>query len=73
VGNAYRMFFGMPEEDRPLAGPSSRCKNNIEIDLRNVVRGCGLDSFGSGWGPLACSCEHGNELSDYMKGEKYLD
>jgi len=23
---------------------------------------CGLDSSGSGWGPVAVSCEHYNEL-----------
>jgi hypothetical protein len=31
------------------------------------VRGCGLDSFGSGYGPVADPCEHGNELSGSTK------
>jgi hypothetical protein len=53
VGNAYRILFGMPEEKRPLGRPSDRCKNNIEMDLRNTVRGCGLGSFGSERGPFA--------------------
>jgi hypothetical protein len=29
----------------------------------NGVGGCGLDSFGTGQGQVASSCEHGNEPS----------
>jgi hypothetical protein len=31
------------------------------------VRRCGLDSSGLGQGPVAGSCEHGNEPSDPIK------
>jgi len=33
------------------------------------VRNCGLDSSGSGYGPVAYSCEHGNEPSGSIKVE----
>jgi hypothetical protein len=36
------------------------------------MEGCGLDESGSGMGPVAGSCEHGNEASGYIKGE-FLD
>jgi hypothetical protein len=32
-----------------------------------------LDSSGSGYGPEADSCEHGNELSGSIKGGEFLD
>jgi hypothetical protein len=33
--------------------------------------GCGLDSSGSGKGPVARSCEHGNEPSGSVKVEGF--
>jgi len=30
------------------------------------VRSCGLDASGSGYGPMAASCEHGTETSGYI-------
>jgi hypothetical protein len=33
----------------------------------------GLDASGSGYGPVAGSCEHGNEHSVSIKGEESLD
>jgi hypothetical protein len=33
----------------------------------------GLDSYGSGWGPVVDFCEHGNEPSSSIKGEKFLE
>jgi hypothetical protein len=37
------------------------------------VARCGLDSSDSGQGPVAGSCEHGNEPSGSIKGGKFLD
>jgi hypothetical protein len=34
---------------------------------------CGLDSSGSGSGPLAGSCEHGNEASVSIKGGEFVE
>jgi hypothetical protein len=36
------------------------------------VRSCGLDASGSGWGPVAGCCEHGNEPSGSIKGGEFL-
>jgi hypothetical protein len=32
-----------------------------------------MDSGGSGQGPVEGFCEHGNELSDSIKGVKFID
>jgi hypothetical protein len=37
------------------------------------VSRCGLDSSGSGEGPVAGSCEHGNEPSGSIKGGEFFD
>jgi hypothetical protein len=34
---------------------------------------CGLNSSGRGEGPVAGSCEHGNEPSGSTKGGEFLD
>jgi hypothetical protein len=36
------------------------------------VERCGLDASGSGWGMVAGSCEHGNELSGSINGRELL-
>jgi len=35
------------------------------------MRGCGLDAYGSGEGPVAGSCEHRNEPSGSIKVWKF--
>jgi hypothetical protein len=37
------------------------------------VAECGLNSSGSGQGPVAGCCEHGNELPGSIKGGEFLD
>jgi len=34
---------------------------------------CGLDTFGSGQGPVAGTSEHGNDPSGSIKGGEFLD
>jgi hypothetical protein len=51
-----------PEGKRPPLISRCRCKNNIVNDIKNVVGICVLDSFGWGYGPLACFSENGNEI-----------
>jgi len=34
---------------------------------------CGLDASGSGWGPVAGSCEHGNEPSGSIEGGEFVN
>jgi hypothetical protein len=49
-GNAYSILVGKPEGKRPLVRPRCRFEDNIR-----------LDSSGSGQGPVADTCEYGNE------------
>jgi hypothetical protein len=37
------------------------------------VRSFGLNSSGSGWGPVVGSCEHGNEPLGFLKAADFLD
>jgi len=45
----------------------------LEFKYVTEIFRCGLDSSGSEWGPVAGSCEHGNEASGYIKGGEILD
>jgi hypothetical protein len=36
------------------------------------VGSCGLDASGSGYGPVAGSCEHGNGPSSFIKDGYFL-
>jgi hypothetical protein len=45
-----------------LGRPRRRCVDNIKMDLGEIGWG-GLDWYGSGWGPVEGSCEHGSEPS----------
>jgi hypothetical protein len=51
------------EGKKPLGRPRRRCEDGIRIDLKEIGWGCGVDSIGSGQGPVAGSCEHGDETS----------
>ena len=37
----HRVLVGKPEGNRPLGRPRRRWEDNIEMDLREVVGGCG--------------------------------
>jgi len=37
------------------------------------VRRCGLDSYGSGQGPVAGCCEHGNERLGRITSWEFID
>jgi hypothetical protein len=67
IRNAYNILDGKPEGKRPLGRLRHRWKDNIRMDLRET--GCGLDSPGSGWGPVDLgSIKHRKfleKLSDY--------
>jgi hypothetical protein len=41
--------------------------------FKNMVRGCVLESSGSGYGPVVESCEHSHEPSGCIKGVEFLD
>jgi hypothetical protein len=67
-GNA-QVLVGNTGGKRPL-GRQWRAWIILKMDLyRNRIGGCGMNSFGSEWGPVAGSCKHGNEPSDSIKWE----
>jgi hypothetical protein len=66
----YKVLMGKPEGKRPLGRPRRRWENGIRMDLREIGLGvCGLDSTGSGQGPLAGCCECGDEPSGFCSTE----
>jgi hypothetical protein len=58
-------FGGKARRKKPLERPRRRWEDGIIMDLKEIGwgRGCGMDSPGSGWGPLAGCCECGDEPS----------
>jgi uncharacterized protein with NAD-binding domain and iron-sulfur cluster len=48
---------------------SRRSEDNIKIDLKNRVRGYGLDLSE----PVTSSCERGNEYFDSMKQYNFME
>jgi hypothetical protein len=60
----YEVLEGKPEGKRPLGRPRRRWGDGIRMDLRGIGLGvCGLDSTGSGQGPVVGCCECGDEPS----------
>jgi hypothetical protein len=59
----YKVLVAKPEGKRPLGRPRRRWEDVIIMDLREIGCGCGLDSTGSGQGPVAGCCECGDEPS----------
>jgi len=55
-------LVGKPEKTRSLRRTMRRWEDNIKMDLHEVEWGHGLDLSGLGWGQVAGSCEHGNEV-----------
>jgi hypothetical protein len=70
---AYRVLAAKPESRRPLGRHRNRWENNIEMYLREVGRGHGLDRSGSGQRQMASCCECGNEPSVSIKYGEYFE
>jgi hypothetical protein len=70
--NAYKILIGNPQGKRPLGGSGNRWDLILKWILRNSVGWCGFGSSGSGQGPVAGSCEHGNEPSGSIKAWSFL-
>jgi hypothetical protein len=56
VENTCTILTDKREEKRSLGKPPSE----------NTTRECGLDSSGSGYGPVASSCEHRDDFTYYL-------
>jgi hypothetical protein len=57
--NVNKVLMGKPEGNRPLGRPKSRWDQNGSYGDR--LGECRLDRVGSGQGPVAGSCEYGDE------------
>ena len=68
----YRILVGKPEGKSPLLRPRRRWKDNIKIDLQEVVVGYGLDRAGPGKGQVAGTCDCGNDPSGSIKCDEFL-
>jgi hypothetical protein len=59
----YKVLVGKPEGKRPYGRPRRRWEDGIRMYLREIgLGGCGLDSTGSGQGPVAGCCECGDDV-----------
>jgi hypothetical protein len=57
----YKVLVGKAEGKRPLGRPRRRLEDEIRMDVREIGLGvCGLNSTGSGQGPVAGCCECGD-------------
>jgi hypothetical protein len=64
----HKVLVGKPEGKRPLGRPRRRWEDGIRMDLRELGV-CGLDSTVSVQGPVAGSCEYGDEPSGSFSTE----
>jgi hypothetical protein len=58
----YKVLMGKPEGKGPLGRSRRRWEDGIKMDLRQIGLG-GVDSTGSGQGPVAGCCERSDEPS----------
>jgi hypothetical protein len=64
---AYRDLVGRPEVKRPLEDLGVGGRIKLKWTLRDRNRWVELDSAGSGLGPAASFCEHGDEPLDSLR------
>jgi hypothetical protein len=62
----YTVSVGKPGGKTPLGA------HRVWMEIHNRVGGRGLDSSGSGQGPVADCCEHGNEPYVSIKGREFI-
>jgi hypothetical protein len=60
------------EGKRPLVDLDVDGRIILKWILGNRMEGCGLDSSGSEYGPVAGSCKHGDEPSGSIKGGEFF-
>jgi len=60
-----------PKGKRSLGRPRRRRKN-IKMNPEGIIQESVWNGSGSGYGPVAGSCEHGNETSVSIKGWEFL-
>jgi hypothetical protein len=71
--NVYKILSVNLKERDHSEDPGVKGRIIFEWNLGKWGVRCGLDSSGSGQGPAAHCCEHGNEPSSFIKGGEFLD
>jgi hypothetical protein len=74
--NNNQLLRVYPVLDTYILNFDKACKLDPKADLNKFAIGvgsCGLDSSGSGQGPMVASCEYGNEPSGSIKGREFLN
>jgi hypothetical protein len=72
IKNEYSVLVGKPEGKRPLGRSRRRWEDSIRMDIMKIW------FEGVDWrhwlrmGPVADSCEHGNEISGSVKSGEFL-
>jgi hypothetical protein len=69
--NGYKILVGKPEGKIQIRKHKRKWEVILKWILRKYGGRCGLDSLDFGQGPVAGSCEHGNEPSDSRRGEQF--
>jgi hypothetical protein len=69
--DSYTILFEKPEGKRALGRPKCRWENNIRKDLRETGWE-GVDWMLMAEGPVADSCEYGNEPLGSITGREFL-
>jgi hypothetical protein len=68
-GRACEVLVRKPEDENHLGNLGAYGNVILKWILK---KDCGLDSVVSRYGPVAGSCEHGNESLSSIKGEEFL-
>jgi hypothetical protein len=61
----YKVLVGKPEGKRPLERLRHRWEDGNRMDLTEIGWGSRVDPVGSGYGPVAGSCEYSDEPAGY--------
>jgi hypothetical protein len=69
---AVQGLVGKYEGRRLLGRPRRRWENGIRVEFWEIGWGCGLDSTGSAYGPVASCCECGDEPSGSCATELFI-
>lgn len=71
--NEIRVLVGIPEAKKTTEKRMRRCEECVKMHHKDSDGGCGLKSYGAGYGTVAGCSEHDNEPSVSAIYGKYFD